>query len=61
LKSCDEYAVKTLRYLENELERQELEDFLSHLQSCASAESSWMQRKNSPQRFVDLVPERVTF
>lgn len=33
---CDEYAVKTLRYLDNDLEGQELEDFLLHLDSCAS-------------------------
>jgi hypothetical protein len=33
---CDEYAVKTLRYLENDLEGPELEDFLSHLESCAN-------------------------
>jgi anti-sigma factor RsiW len=35
---CDEYATKTLRYLDNDLEGQELEDFLSHLQSCASCQ-----------------------
>jgi anti-sigma factor RsiW len=33
---CDEYATKTLRYLDNDLEEQELEDFLSHSTSCAS-------------------------
>jgi mycothiol system anti-sigma-R factor len=32
---CDEYAVKTLRYLDNDLKGQELEDFRSHLESCA--------------------------
>jgi anti-sigma factor RsiW len=36
MNSCDEYAVKSLRYLDNELEGQELEDFLSHLDLCAS-------------------------
>jgi anti-sigma factor RsiW len=36
MNSCDEYAVKTLRYLENDLEGPELEDFLSHLESCAN-------------------------
>jgi anti-sigma factor RsiW len=35
MKSCDEYAIKTLRYLDEDLEGQELEDFLSHLDSCA--------------------------
>jgi anti-sigma factor RsiW len=32
----DEYAIKTLRYLDDDLEGQELEDFLSHLKSCAN-------------------------
>jgi anti-sigma factor RsiW len=31
---CDEYAVTTLRYLDNELKGEELEDFCSHLESC---------------------------
>jgi anti-sigma factor RsiW len=35
---CDECATKTLRYLDNDLEGQELEDFLSHLKSCASCQ-----------------------
>jgi anti-sigma factor RsiW len=35
MNSCDEYATKTLRYLDNDLEGQELEDFLFHLESCA--------------------------
>jgi hypothetical protein len=35
MNGCDEYAIKTLRYLGNELDGQELEDFLSHLHSCA--------------------------
>jgi hypothetical protein len=35
MSSCDEYAIKTLRYLDEDLEGQELEDFLSHLDSCA--------------------------
>jgi hypothetical protein len=34
--SCDEYAIKTLRYLGNELEGLELRDLLSHLAACAS-------------------------
>jgi hypothetical protein len=34
----DEYAIKALRYLDNDLEGQELEDFLSHLKSCASCQ-----------------------
>jgi anti-sigma factor RsiW len=35
MNSRDEYAIKTLRYLDEDLEGQELEDFLSHLDSCA--------------------------
>jgi anti-sigma factor RsiW len=35
---CDEYATKTLLYLDNNLEGQELEDFLSHLKSCSSCQ-----------------------
>jgi anti-sigma factor RsiW len=35
MNSCDEYAIKTLRYLDDDLEGQELEDFHSHLESCA--------------------------
>ena len=35
MKSCDGYAIKTLRYLDQDLEGQELTDFLSHLDSCA--------------------------
>jgi anti-sigma factor RsiW len=35
---CDEYATKTLRYLDDDLKGQELEDFLSHLKVCASCQ-----------------------
>ena len=38
MNSCDECAIKALRYLDNELEGQELGDFLSHLKSCASCQ-----------------------
>jgi len=34
MNSCDEYAIKTLRYLDNDLEGEEREDFLSHLAVC---------------------------
>ena len=34
MNGCDEYSIKTLRYLDEDLEGQELEDFLSHLDSC---------------------------
>jgi hypothetical protein len=34
MNSCDEYAIKILRYLDKDLVGQELEDFLSHLHSC---------------------------
>jgi hypothetical protein len=36
MNSCDEYAIKILRYLDNDLKGLELDDFLSHLGSCAS-------------------------
>jgi anti-sigma factor RsiW len=35
MNSCDERAIETLRYLDNELEEPELGDFLSHLKRCA--------------------------
>ena len=35
MNGCDEYAIKTLCYLGNELDGRELEDFLSHFDSCA--------------------------
>jgi hypothetical protein len=35
---CDEYATKTLLYLDNDLEGPELKDFLSHLKSCSSCQ-----------------------
>jgi anti-sigma factor RsiW len=36
MNSCDECAIKTLRYLDNELKELELENFLSHLETCSS-------------------------
>jgi mycothiol system anti-sigma-R factor len=36
MNNCDEWAVTALRYLDDDLEEQELENFLSHLDSCAS-------------------------
>ena len=35
MNDCDEYFVKTIRYLDNDLQGQELEDFRLHLESCA--------------------------
>ena len=35
MSSCLEYSVKTLRYLDNDLKGQELEDFLAHVNTCA--------------------------
>lgn len=32
---CDEYAVRIVRYLDNDLKGQEFEDFRFHLESCA--------------------------
>jgi anti-sigma factor RsiW len=37
---CDEYGVKTLRYLDNELQGQELDDFRTHLEACADCRAS---------------------
>jgi anti-sigma factor RsiW len=34
MNSCDDCAIKTLRYLDNDLAGQEREDFLSHLAAC---------------------------
>jgi anti-sigma factor RsiW len=43
---CDEYAIKTLRYLDNELEELELKDFLLHLDSCASCRARVQAEKD---------------
>src|SRR5258707_661550 len=34
MNSCNEHSVNTLRYLDNELSAQELEDFFAHLTVC---------------------------
>jgi anti-sigma factor RsiW len=36
----DEYHVKTLRYLDNDLQGQELNEFLTHLESCGDCRAS---------------------
>jgi anti-sigma factor RsiW len=36
MNSCDEYSVKSLRYLDHDLKGLELEDFRTHLEACAS-------------------------
>lgn len=36
----DEYHVKTPRYLDNDLQGQELNDFLIHLEACAGGHAS---------------------
>jgi hypothetical protein len=69
---CDEYATKTLRYLDNDLEGRELEDFLSHVKSCASCQelleaekelSATLQRSRpfylAPAALRDRVAEAV--
>lgn len=33
---CDEYSVRVLSYLDNRLERQDLDDFRAHLEDCSS-------------------------
>ena len=55
MNSCDEYAIKTLRYLDEDLEEYELEDYLSHLDSCARCREQLEAEKNSPQPCVDHV------
>jgi hypothetical protein len=37
---CDEHSVKTLRYLENGLRGQELDDFRNHLKDCADCRAN---------------------
>ena len=36
MNSCDEHAIRALRYLDHDLEGRELEEFLLHLESCAN-------------------------
>lgn len=37
---CDEYRVKILRYLDDDLQGQELDDFRNHLETCAECQAS---------------------
>lgn len=37
---CDEYRVKILRHLDNDLRGQELDDFRSHLETCADCRAN---------------------
>jgi anti-sigma factor (TIGR02949 family) len=46
---CDEYGLKMLRFLENDLEGQELEEFRSHLKACASCQSDLEKEKELSQ------------
>jgi hypothetical protein len=45
MKSCDEYATKTLRYLDHDLQGVELKDFLTHLHSCDSCRAHVVAEK----------------
>ena len=45
MNSCDEIVVRTLRYLGNDLQGQELEEFRAHLQSCASCRAHFDSEK----------------
>lgn len=38
---CDEYCTKALRYLDDDLGRQELADFRSHLEACADCRTAF--------------------
>jgi anti-sigma factor RsiW len=42
---CDEYSVKTLLYLDNGLQGQELDDFRTHLASCANCRAGLEQER----------------
>jgi hypothetical protein len=48
---CDEYAVKTLRYLDHDLTGQELEDFCSHLRSCTGCRARLKAEQALSQTF----------
>jgi anti-sigma factor (TIGR02949 family) len=37
---CDEYRVKILRYLDDDLQAHELNDFRNHLKACADCRAS---------------------
>lgn len=37
---CDEYRIKTLRYLDDDLQVYELNDFRNHLKACADCQTS---------------------
>jgi anti-sigma factor RsiW len=37
---CDEFSLKALHYLEGRLEKQELDDFLAHLEICSNCRAS---------------------
>ena len=39
MNACDEYAVKALRYLDGDLRGKELEEFRSHVDSCANCQA----------------------
>ena len=43
---CDECAVRTLRYLDNDLKGKELEDFHSHLESCPDC-GAYLEREKA--------------
>src|SRR5215813_2307239 len=51
MSSCLEYSVKTLRYLDNDLKGQELEDFLAHVNTCADCRA----RLDSEQALSQLL------
>ena len=39
MSNCDEYVIKTLRYLDSDLKVHELEDFCGHVECCAACRS----------------------
>jgi anti-sigma factor (TIGR02949 family) len=39
MSNCNEYVIKTLRYLDSDLKEHELEDFYEHVECCAACRS----------------------
>jgi hypothetical protein len=50
MNNCDEYAIKALRYLDDDLKENELEDFLSHLKVCAGCQEHLQAEKKLSAR-----------
>jgi anti-sigma factor RsiW len=51
MKSCNEHGVNTLRYLDNELSAEELEDFFAHLTVCTHCRARLEQEQDLSRLF----------